>query len=74
MKKATGIELSNIDGALGFLRSVGLLEKIESKGYLKRKNDLIADEPQKLHRYFVTGCKTLNLRSVAVESEYDVPQ
>ncbi len=72
--EATGVGLASIDGALGFLRSIGLLEKIESKGYIKRKSELLPNEQQRLHRYFVTGCKTLNLRSVLVETEYDAPQ
>jgi hypothetical protein len=68
ISKKTGVEFSNLDGALGFLRSVGLLNNIKSKGYLARSTykNLEAD---KLHRYWVVGCQFLNLKRVYVESE-----
>lgn len=65
----TGIKIDAIDGALGLLRSVGLLEKVESKGYLKRYKGNTSHEFQKLHRYWVTGNSALNLKRVLVESE-----
>jgi hypothetical protein len=64
----TGVEFSNLDGALGFLRSVGLLKNIKSKGYLARsKNKNL--EADKLHRYWVVGCQSLNLSRVYAKSE-----
>lgn len=67
--KQTGVKLADIDGALGFLRSVGLLEKIESRGY--KKETVSFSEFEKLHRYWVVGNSTLNLRRVLKESEFE---
>lgn len=65
----TGITIDKIDGVLGFLRSVGLLDKIESKGFKKTQKPHEPIEFQKLHRYWVTGNATLNLKRVLVESD-----
>ncbi len=65
--KKTGVKIDKIDGAFGFLLSVGLLEKTESRGYKKNINSLEPMEFQKLHRYWVVGNSSLNLERVSVE-------
>ena len=65
----TGTKLFDIDNAIGFLASIGLLDKIESKGYLKVTEYLEATEVDRLHRYWVKGCKTLNMKRGLAESD-----
>lgn len=66
----TGISLDDIDSAVGFLQSVRLLEKVESKGYLKviKNRALLSEAEARLHRYRVIGHKVLNYRTVFEES------
>ncbi len=65
----TGVKIDQIDGVLGFLRSVGLLEKIESKGYKKTQKPNEPIEFQKLHRYWVAGNSSLNIKRVLIQSD-----
>lgn len=70
MSKKTGINLMDLDGCLGFLRSVGLLEDIKSKGYLKLPSTADATaEQDRLHRYWVVGNRSLNFKTVKEEAE-----
>lgn len=69
----TGIPISELDSALGFLTGIGLLKNIKSQGYLARPKNLSYSEENKLHRYYVIGCEHLNLRRVYAES-YNEPE
>lgn len=71
IQNKTSIRLNDIDGALGFLMSIGLLEKKESRGYLKFEKQNLCNESNKLHKYWLAGNQVLNLRRALVESEYD---
>lgn len=68
----TGIPTSELNSALSFLTGVGLLKNIKSLGYVARPKSNTLSENDKLHRYWVTGCESLNLRRVYAES-YDEP-
>jgi len=70
ISEVTGVKLGDIYGALGFLRSIGLLDDVKSRGHLKSAVDTCSFcESTRLHRYWVSGCASLNLRRVTVESE-----
>ncbi|MEO3683055.1 hypothetical protein ABHN84_12230 [Shewanella vesiculosa] len=70
MSKKTGINLMDLDGCLGFLRSLGLLEDVKSKGYLKLPSTAgSTSEQDRLHRYWVVGNQSLNFKTVKQESE-----
>lgn len=68
--KQTGIPLDEIDGALGFLRSVSLVSKVEDKGYLARSAG--REQQDRLHRYWVVGSESLNYKTYSVESSDSV--
>jgi len=70
ISEVTGVKLRDIYGALGFLRSIGLLDDVKSRGHLKSAVDTRSlCESTRLHRYWVSGGASLNLRRVTVESE-----
>ncbi|EHZ2746147.1 hypothetical protein K5N70_003766 [Vibrio vulnificus] len=64
--KQTGIPLDEIDGALGFLRSISLVSKVEDKGFLA--NSIHRVQEERLHRYWVVGSESLNYKTYSVES------
>lgn len=70
----TGIELDDIDAALGILRSTSLISNVEDKGYKARisQNKWVSnynDNGDRLHRYWVIGNESLNYKTYSVESE-----
>ncbi|ELU1680199.1 hypothetical protein SBP32_004272, partial [Vibrio parahaemolyticus] len=65
--KKTGIPILDIDGALGFLQSIGLMSKIEFRGYLARS--LRLSEENKMHRYWVTGNEALYYKTFIYKDE-----
>ncbi|MFS1877502.1 hypothetical protein [Enterovibrio norvegicus] len=64
--KGTGVALDEIDGAIGFLRSISLISKVEDKGYLVRSTH--REQAERLHRYWVVGSSSLNYKTYSVES------
>lgn len=70
ISESTGIKIYDIDGAVGFLRSVELIQNVESLGVLKQKKMLSYQEHDKLHRYWVIGSNTLNYKTFYAQS-YD---
>lgn len=68
--KQTGIPLDEIDGALGFLRSISLVSKVEDKGFLA--NSIRRERDERLHRYWVVGSESLNYKTYSVESDDSV--
>jgi hypothetical protein len=68
----TGITISELDGALGFLKGIGLLKDVKNLGYLARTKNTTRLERDRLHRYWVTGSESLNLKRVYTDS-YDEP-
>lgn len=64
--RQTGIPLDEIDGALGFLRSISLVSKVEDKGYLANSTRLAQED--RLHRYWVAGSESLNYKTYSIES------
>ncbi|HDU8600793.1 TPA: hypothetical protein RG678_004703, partial [Vibrio alginolyticus] len=67
--KKTGVPLLDIDGALGFLQSIGFIAKIESRGYLARSQKI--SEENKLHRYWVTGNEALYYRTFTYSDDLE---
>ncbi|PSU67282.1 hypothetical protein C9J22_19925 [Photobacterium phosphoreum] len=70
----TGIELNDIDAALGILCSSSLITNVEDKGYkvhLSRQNRItnLQDKKERLHRYWVIGNETLNYKTVIFDSD-----
>lgn len=69
ISKKTGVSLLDIDGALGFLQSIGFIAKIESRGYLARSQKI--SEENKLHRYWVTGNEALYYRTFTYSDDLE---
>lgn len=68
--KQTGIPLDEIDGALGFLRSISLVSKVEDRGFLA--SAIRREHEYRLHRYWVAGSESLNYKTYSVESDDSV--
>lgn len=62
ISEKTGVPVLKVDGALGFLQSIGMMEKVEKMDFLLRSNEALSED--RVHRYWVTGHEALNYKSI----------
>ena len=72
ISRRTGVPVAKIDGSLGFLQSIGLVEKVVEGNFALKSNEPVSQH--RIHRYWVSGHKDFSYRS-SVNSgliEYDL--
>ncbi|MGV1721712.1 hypothetical protein ACT4MC_24435 (plasmid) [Vibrio furnissii] len=67
ISKKTGVPMLQIDGALGFLQSVGLMAKVEKKSFLLSSDEAV--DENRIHRYWVTGHEGLYYRTIKFDAD-----